>query len=97
MNYSSFQNDVKQLPNPVSTQLLLFDGHGRFQFCVYQLNTLDINTEDGIKNIIWMDPLERLFDVKATKDTLPELEDYNPQIIQKFLAMYSSPEILNTK
>ena len=68
-------------------------------FIVFQLNTLDFDSEDGIKNFAWFDSA-KLFSKKLCKPWLeprvnrqyvyrpPTYSDYNKEAFEKFLAVY---------
>jgi len=83
--------DVKQLPAPVAVQCIIHDGR-RFHFLYYQLNTLDLDGEDGVKNMVWVDATNPLYDSFQTLAQQPVLEGYNPRALDTILAMYSSPQ-----
>lgn len=67
-----------------------------FNFLVVQLNTLDFTSDNGIKNFVWSDSANHLIRKTLCKPWLhskrkygpPKLWDYNPQVFEKFLAMY---------
>lgn len=46
---------MKELPQPLSVQCILADRGKHFTFYAYQLNTLDVASPDGIKNLVWVD------------------------------------------
>ena len=85
----TFGPDVKGvLPSPVTVNFVHTDGK-KFHFSAFQLNTLDLDNPDGIKNIYWCD--RRLDDIYSTCDfvqAVPVLENYNPQVFRKFAALY---------
>jgi large subunit ribosomal protein L37 len=86
-----YGTDVKVLPTPLAVQCVIHDGR-RFHFLYYQLNTLDLDGDDGIKNMVWMDTTNPLYDRYESVAYQPVLEGYNPRTMQTLLAMYSSPQ-----
>jgi large subunit ribosomal protein L37 len=85
-----FQWDVTELPQPISTQCLLTDGES-FTFCFFQLNTLRMDSEDGIKNMAWIDADHKLFNKILPKRAMlrnTKYQDYDPEIFRKVAAMY---------
>lgn len=55
-----FQPDAKVLEQPVVVQSVGTDGRV-FQFLVFQLNTTDLASEEGIKNLVWIDSDQLLY------------------------------------
>jgi len=61
----------------------------RFHFGVFQLNTLDLNGSDGVKNILWHQPeLDDLYQFCGYEKAVPTLRGYNPEVFDKLLTMY---------
>ncbi|XP_040263799.1 39S ribosomal protein L37, mitochondrial [Bufo bufo] len=90
-----FGEDVKTLPQPIVVQSVGTDGQ-LFHFMVLQLNTLDFSTNDGIKNIVWMDGDQALYDTVAVKPKIRSkvvlvpagIAGFKPETFMKFWAMY---------
>ncbi|KAG9468958.1 hypothetical protein GDO78_021569 [Eleutherodactylus coqui] len=90
-----FGKDVKTLPQPVVVQSVGTDGQ-LFHFMVLQLNTLDFESNDGIKNLVWMDADQELYESVAFKPLIkrkvvlvPEgVTGFRPETFVKFWAMY---------
>lgn len=85
-----FGSDVKTLPEPISVQCILTNGF-KFHFTCFQLNTLDFSTNNGIKNLVWFDSDNALFNKILPKRAMlrnTKYEDYNPEVFKKFLALY---------
>ena len=84
-----YGSDVKgDLPQPVAVNFIHTDG-SNFHFSVYQLNTLNLDEPNGIKNIFWHEEdISRLYDVCGYVKAVPELSGYNPEVFEKFAAMY---------
>lgn len=90
MAHQKYGADVKELPEPISVQCVHSNGE-TFHFVAFQLNTLDMADNNGIKNIAWVDPDHKLFNKiiprrAMLRNTL--YEDYDPNVFQKLLAMY---------
>ncbi|XP_053549962.1 39S ribosomal protein L37, mitochondrial [Bombina bombina] len=90
-----FGEEAKDLPHPIVVQSIATDGQ-LFQFCVFQLNTLDTNSDDGIKNLVWMDSDQPLYDtalcapkVRRKVVLVPaDVSGFQPSTFRKFWAMY---------
>ncbi|XP_005233042.3 39S ribosomal protein L37, mitochondrial [Falco peregrinus] len=90
-----YGNDPKVLEQPVVVQSIGTDGQ-QFQFMVFQLNTTDLVSNDGIKNLVWIDSDQNLYE-KA--QCIPEVKKrvvvkpagiygFQPDTFKKFLALY---------
>lgn len=83
------------LPEPVVVQNVNCT-YNNFNFLCFQLNTLDISEDSGIKNFVWLDSNNELFVRKKCQPWKeegrqykpPTYSDYNPAVFQKFLAMF---------
>ncbi|KAH6931079.1 hypothetical protein HPB50_022056 [Hyalomma asiaticum] len=75
------------LPEPVALQCTYSDVE-TFGFLAYQLNTLDLSTDEGIKNQVWVagEP-HKLFESCTHKEGIV---GHNPAVFQHFLAFYTS-------
>lgn len=70
--------------------------YNTLNFLVFQLNTMDLDSEDGVKNIVWSNTNNRFFKrVKCQPWKHPKrkyrqnvYENYHPGAFEKFLAMY---------
>lgn len=84
-----FGPEVKgELPSPVTVNFITTDGK-RVQFSAFQLNTLDLDNPEGVKNIYWCDPTtEEMFGTCDYVKAIPTLENYNKQGFRKFAALY---------
>lgn len=56
----SRQDDSKVLEQPIVVQSVGTDGRV-FQFLVLQLNTTDLASNEGVKNLVWMDSDQLLY------------------------------------
>nr|XP_018906949.1 PREDICTED: 39S ribosomal protein L37, mitochondrial [Bemisia tabaci] len=84
-----YGNDVEDLPEPIVIQSIHTDSVN-FHFNVFQLNTLNINSEHDVRNVWWSDPMIKLYSQGDFVDSIPVLDDYNPEVFEKFLAFYSN-------
>lgn len=84
-----FGFEVKELPDPITIQCIQTDGR-LFHFAVLQLNTLDLDGTEGIKNIFWMLPRMPLFSSCTYDNGIPSLKDYNDEVFKRLLAFYSN-------
>uniref|UniRef100_A0A8C7XJV1 Large ribosomal subunit protein mL37 n=1 Tax=Oryzias sinensis TaxID=183150 RepID=A0A8C7XJV1_9TELE len=83
------------LQRPITVQAV--GSNGRiFQFLVFQLNTTDLDQDDGIKNQMWLDADVELYDfakvrplIKKKQVKVPAgLSGYKAEAFRKFLALY---------
>ncbi|NXK85964.1 RM37 protein, partial [Formicarius rufipectus] len=90
-----YGNDPKVLEQPIVVQSIGTDGQ-LFQFMVFQLNTTDLVSSDGIKNLVWIDSDQKLYE---TALCLPKIKKrvvvkpagiygFEPDTFKKFLALY---------
>ncbi|GBM18755.1 39S ribosomal protein L37, mitochondrial [Araneus ventricosus] len=76
--------DVQVLPEPISIQCVYMDLKS-FNFLAYQLNTLDLGHDDGVKNQVWIDEPASLYDEVSETNLIT---NYNHQVFPKMLALY---------
>ncbi|NWU14808.1 RM37 protein, partial [Cephalopterus ornatus] len=90
-----YGNDPKVLEQPIVVQSVGTDGQ-LFQFMVFQLNTTDLVSGDGIKNLVWIDSDQKLYE---TAQCVPKIKKrvvvkpvgihgFQPDTFKKFLALY---------
>ncbi|XP_027554809.1 39S ribosomal protein L37, mitochondrial [Neopelma chrysocephalum] len=65
-----YGNDPKVLEQPIVVQSIGTDGQ-LFQFMVFQLNTTDLVSSDGIKNLVWIDSDQKLYE---TAQCVPKIK-----------------------
>ncbi|NXF69475.1 RM37 protein, partial [Ciccaba nigrolineata] len=90
-----YGNDPQVLEQPIVVQSVGTDGE-LFQFMVFQLNTTDLVSNDGIKNLVWIDSDQKLYEkaqcipeVKKRVVTKPAgIYGFQPDTFKKFLALY---------
>lgn len=61
LNVLHSQPEPQVLEKPVVVQSVATNGR-LFQFLVFQLNTTDLTTDTGVKNLAWMDEDQALYD-----------------------------------
>lgn len=90
-----YGEEPKVLHNPITVQCVATNGR-QFQFLVFQLNTTDLQSNDGVKNLIWLDQDQFLYDyakclpvIRKKVIQVPDgLSGYCPETFSKFLALY---------
>eukprot|EP00095_Tigriopus_kingsejongensis_P011864 maker-scaffold180_size281610-snap-gene-0.40 protein:Tk11864 transcript:maker-scaffold180_size281610-snap-gene-0.40-mRNA-1 annotation:"39s ribosomal protein mitochondrial" len=83
-----FGSDVAGvLPEPVSVKFIYTNGF-RMSFTAFQLNTLDLNDDSGVKNVFWHEPRHEFFTKCEYDQGLPTLEAYNPKTFTTLLGLY---------
>nr|KAF6379424.1 mitochondrial ribosomal protein L37 [Myotis myotis] len=91
----AFYNDAKVLEQPVVVQSVGTDGRV-FHFLVLQLNTTDLASSEGIKNLVWVDSDQLLYQhfwclpvikKKVVVEPVGPV-DFQPETFKKFLALY---------
>ncbi|CAL1527951.1 unnamed protein product [Lymnaea stagnalis] len=95
-----YGNDVRALPEPISVQHVSLE-QNKFLFAFFQLNTLDLDSDNGIKNLVWTADRADLFTIIPGQPWMPKklkttrYENFEPLAFDKFLAVYLSnlPEV----
>lgn len=90
-----YGSDAKVLEQPVVVQSVGTDGRV-FQFLVLQLNTTDLVSSEGIKNLVWVDSDQLLYQhfwclpVIKKKVVVEPVgpTGFQPETFRKFLALY---------
>ncbi|XP_068949620.1 large ribosomal subunit protein mL37-like [Petaurus breviceps papuanus] len=90
-----YGEEPRVLEQPLVVQSVGTDGRV-FQFMVFQLNTTDLDSNEGVKNLVWMDSDQLLYQhfrcltvIKKKVVVEPAgIIDYQPRTFRKFLAMY---------
>lgn len=79
--------DTLTLPEPLAVQCTYSD-ESTFGFLAYQLNTLDLSSDEGVKNQVWVEgEPHRLFE---SCDPHQGMLGHNPNVFQRFLAFYTN-------
>ncbi|KAL0965931.1 hypothetical protein UPYG_G00288130 [Umbra pygmaea] len=83
------------LEEPIVVQSVATNGQ-MFQFAVFQLNTTDLQADEGVKNQVWLEEDQPLYDHALVHPVLKRkvvhipagLSGYKPETFQKFLSLY---------
>lgn len=60
----------------------------KFLFGVFQLNTLDLDGEQGTKNFWFSTPSQDLYNLCSYVEARPTLSGFNPGVLKNALAFY---------
>ncbi|MEJ1282675.1 39S ribosomal protein L37, mitochondrial [Cricetulus griseus] len=90
-----YGNATKVLEQPIVVQSVGTDGRV-FQFLVLQLNTTDLASSEGIKNLVWIDSDQLLYQHFWCRPVIKKKVmvepvgpvDFQPETFRKFLALY---------
>ncbi|XP_076838149.1 LOW QUALITY PROTEIN: large ribosomal subunit protein mL37 [Brachyhypopomus gauderio] len=93
--YALYGNEPKDLEKPIVVQSVGTNGRV-FQFVIFQLNTTALESDSGVKNLVWVDADQALYDfvkvrplIKKKEVQVPAgLSGYQPDTFSKFLALY---------
>ncbi|KAL6468315.1 hypothetical protein MHYP_G00239920 [Metynnis hypsauchen] len=88
-------NDPKVLEKPIVVQSVATNGRF-FQFVVFQLNTTALESDSGVKNLVWVDADQPLYEFAKVRPLIKKkvvqvpagLSGYQPDTFKKFLALY---------
>jgi len=70
-----FGDDVKILPEPISIQhISLLPSH--FMATYFQLNTLDLDSDTGVKNLVWTAPRSQMFEKVLAEPWMEGIEQF---------------------
>jgi large subunit ribosomal protein L37 len=86
---SLYGSDVKQLDKPIVVQVVQLDSK-RIQFGVFQLNTLDLDNDNAVKNYWFRKPEMYLYDDCYYHYGRPALTAYNFDVFRLMNVFYSS-------
>lgn len=90
---NKFGEDVRILPEPICVQHVMVE-QSRLFFAFFQLNTLDLSSDTGIKNLVWTGPVSHLFEKIMGQPWMSrplkfdKLVNYDPEAYENFLAVY---------
>lgn len=87
--YELFQADVVDLPQPITLNCIQIHNN-KFHFGVYQLNTLNLDGIDGIKNYWFNIPSMFLYTNCEYQQSRPMLVNYNNDVLRYVVAFYQS-------
>lgn len=85
---SLYGDDVKVLENPITVQVIQLESK-KIQFGIFQLNTLDLNGQDGVKNYWCRKPEMYLYEDCYYNDGRPALVSYNFEVFRLMNVFYS--------
>lgn len=81
--------DAKILKSPIVVQVVHLDSK-RIQFGVYQLNTLDLNGTNNVKNYWFSQPPMNLYENCRYDDGRPSLTSYNFDVFRMMNVFYNN-------
>ncbi|XP_062843710.1 39S ribosomal protein L37, mitochondrial [Trichomycterus rosablanca] len=92
---AQYGNQSQVLEKPIVVQGVATNGR-LFQFVVFQLNTTDLESDGGVKNLAWVDADRPLYDFAKIRPFIKKkvvkvpagLSGYQPDTFRKFLALY---------
>ncbi|XP_042319202.1 39S ribosomal protein L37, mitochondrial [Sceloporus undulatus] len=90
-----YGDEPRILDKPIVVQSVGTDGQC-FQFLVFQLNTTDLDSCNGIKNLVWIDGDQLLYEDARSRPEIKKkvvvkpagIHGYQPETFKKFLAFY---------
>ncbi|KAJ6662512.1 hypothetical protein lerEdw1_011648 [Lerista edwardsae] len=90
-----YGDEPRLLEKPIVMQSIGTDGQC-FQFLVFQLNTTDLDSSDGVKNMAWLDGDQLLYEDARSRPEIKKkvvvvpagIHGYRPDTFKKFLAFY---------
>lgn len=80
---------MKTLDKPIVVQVIHLDGN-RIQFGIYQLNTLDLNGTDGVKNYWFRKPEMKIYEDCYYNNGRPALHAYNFDVFRLMSIFYNN-------
>lgn len=90
-----YGEEPRILEKPIVVQSVATNGR-IFQFVVFQLNTTELQSDSGVKNLVWVDEDKPLYEhamvrphIKRRVVKIPAgLSGYQPETFKKFLALF---------
>ncbi|XP_066479794.1 large ribosomal subunit protein mL37 [Tiliqua scincoides] len=90
-----YGDEPRVLEKPIVVQSIGTDGKC-FQFLVFQLNTTDLDSSHGVKNLAWLDADQLLYEDARSRPEIKKkvvvvpagIHGYQPDTFKKFLAFY---------
>lgn len=80
---------AKVLDSPIVVQVVQLDSK-RIQFGMFQLNSLDFDSSDGVKNYWFSKPAMTIYEDCCYKDGRPSLSSYNFDVFRMMNVFYSN-------
>uniref|UniRef100_U5EPB1 Large ribosomal subunit protein mL37 n=1 Tax=Corethrella appendiculata TaxID=1370023 RepID=U5EPB1_9DIPT len=84
-----FGPNIKDLPEPIVVQSIQTTGKS-FHFGIFQLNTLDLTSESGVKNVWFHKKQMNLFTECEYQVAKPVLNGYNKNVLRHFYVFYKN-------
>ncbi|XP_067310185.1 39S ribosomal protein L37, mitochondrial [Pseudorasbora parva] len=93
--HALYGKEPRVLEKPIVVQSVATNGR-LFQFVVFQLNTTDLQSDSGVKNLVWVDEDQPLYEFAKVRPYIKKkvvkvpagLAGYQPNTFKKFLALY---------
>nr|XP_055058621.1 39S ribosomal protein L37, mitochondrial [Misgurnus anguillicaudatus] len=93
--HALYGKEPRVLEKPIVVQSVATNGR-LFQFVVFQLNTTDLQSDNGIKNLAWVDEDQPLYEFAKVRPVIKKkvvqvpagLSGYEPNTFKKFLALH---------
>ncbi|XP_051989717.1 39S ribosomal protein L37, mitochondrial [Xyrauchen texanus] len=90
-----YGKEPRVLEKPIVVQSVATNGR-LFQFVVFQLNTTDLQSDSGVKNLAWVDEDQPLYEFVKIRPLIKKkvvqvpagLSGYQPNTFKKFLGLY---------
>lgn len=77
---------MKDLSSPVVVQAIQCCANS-FDFVVFQLNSLNLDDDEGVKNFVWVESGKKFFKFFDHWDEMREVAEFDPKIFRKFLTL----------
>ncbi|XP_028831742.1 large ribosomal subunit protein mL37 [Denticeps clupeoides] len=92
--HALYGSEPQVLEKPIVVQSIATNGRV-FQFVVFQLNTTDLATDTGVKNMVWVEEDQALYEFAKVRPLIKKkavqvpagLSGYQPDTFKKFLAL----------
>ncbi|KAL4608255.1 39S ribosomal protein L37, mitochondrial [Arapaima gigas] len=93
--HSLYGAEPRILDQPVVVQSVATNGR-TFSFVIFQLNTTDLDSDTGVKNLVWLDADQPLYEYAKIRPLIKKkvvqvpagVAGYQPETFKKFLALY---------
>lgn len=87
--HSLYGRNVKDLKKPITVQVVQLESK-RVQFGIFQLNTLDLDGDSGLKNFWFRKLITNLYDDCFYNDGRPALTSYNFDVLRLMSVFYGN-------
>ena len=89
ITFNSFKPTAQDLAQPIVVQIVHMNG-SKLQFAVFQLNTLNFDGNDGVKNYWFRKPTMELYQECLYKVGKPALTGYNRDVLKHMSVFYNN-------